>query len=580
MYYSNDIIDEVRSANDIVDVISSYVKIQKKGANYMGLCPFHSEKSPSFSVSPGKQLFHCFGCGVGGDVITFIRQYENYSFSEALNLLAKRVNIELPQQSDSDKIQNDEKMIILEINKTAAKYFYETLFSEDGSKGLEYFKARGLDARDITHFGLGFSKKTPNDLYQYLKGMGYDDNILKKSGLINIDERGARDRFWNRVMFPIIDANSRVIGFGGRVIGDGLPKYVNSPETIAFDKSRNLYGLNFAKRTKRDFFLLCEGYMDVIALHKGGFENSVASLGTALTAFHAKLLARYTKKVVLTYDSDGAGINAAIRAIPLLKEENINVKVLSMAPYKDPDEFIKNLGSEEFQKRIDTADNAFLWEVEIIKKDYNLNEPDERTNFYREVSRMLSTFSEKLERENYTHAVANRLMIDYKSLFDMVNSYGFASNTLRKEEQKEKKKKLDDGYTKAQGLLLTWIVEEVELFDKISKYVSPVHFSEGFYRNVATRIFEKIKLGDFKFSNICDDYKEDIEKQKLLSKILNTDLGTNLSDDDRKKAITESILKIRQASLDEESKNAKGIEEFQKIIEEQSILRKLRVDLS
>ena len=319
--------------------------------------------------------------------------------------------------------------------------------------------------------------------------------------------------------------------------------------------------------------------MDVIALHKGGFENSVASLGTALTPLHVKLLSRYTKKVVLTYDSDGAGINAAMRAIPLLKEENINVKVLSMAPYKDPDEFIKNLGSEEFQKRIDTADNAFLWEVEIIKKDYNLNEPDERTNFYREVSRMLSTFSEKLERENYTHAVANRLMIDYKSLFDMVNSYGFASNTLKKEEQKEKKK-LDDGYTKAQGLLLTWIVEEVELFDKISKYVSPVHFSEGFYRNVATRIFEKIKLGDFKFSNICDDYKDDIEKQKLLSKILNTDLGTNLSDDDKKKAITESILKIRQASLDEESKNAKGIEEFQKIIEEQSILRKLRVDLS
>ena len=579
MYYSNDIIDEVRSANDIVDVISSYVKIQKKGANYMGLCPFHSEKSPSFSVSPSKQLFHCFGCGVGGDVITFIRQYENYSFGEALSLLAKRANIELPQLSDSDRAQNDEKNIILEINKTAAKYFYETLFSKDGKEGLEYFKLRGLDAKDITHFGLGFSKKTPNDLYKYLKEQGYDDAILKKSGLINIDERGARDRFWNRVMFPIIDANSRVIGFGGRVIGDGLPKYVNSPETIAFDKSRNLYGLNFAKRTKRDFFLLCEGYMDVIALHKGGFENSVASLGTALTPLHVKLLSRYTKKVVLTYDSDGAGINAAKRAIPLLKEENINAKVLSMAPYKDPDEFIKNLGSEEFERRIDAADNAFLWEVEILKKDYNLNEPDERTNFYREVARMLSTFSEKLERENYTHAVANRLMIDYKSLFDMVNSYGFASNTLRKEEQKEKKKKLDDGYTKAQGLLLTWIVEEVELFDKISEYISPIHFSEGFYRDVATRIFEKIKQGDFNFSNICDDYTDDIEKQKLLSKILNTNLGTNLSDDEKKKAITESILKIRQASLDEKSKNAKGIEEFQEIIKEQAILRKLRVDL-
>lgn len=578
MYYSNDIIDEVRSRNDIVDVVSSYVKIQKKGANYMGLCPFHAEKSPSFSVSPGKQLFHCFGCGVGGDVITFIRQYENYSFNEALALLAKRANIELPQINDNDRAKSDEKNIILEINKTAARYFYENLFSKEGEVGLKYFKDRGLDSKDITHFGLGFAKKTPNDLYHFLKDLGYSDDILKKSGLINIDEKGVRDRFWNRVMFPIIDANSRVIGFGGRVLGDGLPKYVNSPETLAFDKSRNLYGLNFAKRTRRDFFLICEGYMDVIALHNAGFENSVASLGTALTALHVKLIGRYTKKVILTYDSDKAGINAAKRAIPLLKEENINVKVLSMAPYKDPDEFIKNLGSEEFQKRIDNADNAFLWEIEVLKKDYNLNEPDERTSFYKEVARMLSLFSEKLERENYTHAVAKKLMIEYNALFDMVNSFGNATGFIKKDVSKENKKK-DDGYTKAQGLLLTWMVEETELFDRISEYISPENFTEGFYRDVATKIFEKLKIGDMTFSNICDDYTEDMEKQKLLSKILNTTLGTNLSDDEKKKAITESILKIRQASLDEKSKNAKGIEEFQKIIEEQAILRKLRVDL-
>ena len=578
MYYSNEIIDEVRSANDIVDVVSSYVKIQKKGANYMGLCPFHAEKSPSFSVSPGKQLFHCFGCGVGGDVITFIRQYENYSFNEALALLAKRANIELPQINDNDRAKSDEKNIILEINKTAARYFYENLFSKEGEAGLKYFKDRGLDSKDITHFGLGFAKKTPNDLYYFLKDSGYSDDILKKSGLINIDEKGVRDRFWNRVMFPIIDANSRVIGFGGRVLGDGLPKYVNSPETLAFDKSRNLYGLNFAKRTRRDFFLICEGYMDVIALHNAGFENSVASLGTALTALHVKLLGRYTKKVILTYDSDKAGINAAKRAIPLLKEENINVKVLSMAPYKDPDEFIKNLGSEEFQKRIDNADNAFLWEIEVLKKDYNLNEPDERTSFYKEVARMLSLFSEKLERENYTHAVAKRLMIEYNALFDMVNSFGNTTGFIKKDVSKENKK-TDDGYTKAQGLLLTWMVEETELFDRISEYISPENFTEGFYRDVATKIFEKLKTGDMTFSNICDDYTEDMEKQKLLSKILNTTLGTNLSDDEKKKAITESILKIRQASLDEKSKNAKGIEEFQKIIEEQAILRKLRVDL-
>nr|WP_314502760.1 DNA primase [uncultured Lachnoanaerobaculum sp.] len=578
MYYSNNIIDEVRSRNDIVDVVSSYVKIQKKGANYMGLCPFHAEKSPSFSVSPGKQLFHCFGCGVGGDVITFIRQYENYSFNEALALLAKRANIELPQINDNDRAKSDEKNIILEINKTAARYFYENLFSKEGEVGLKYFKDRGLDSKDITHFGLGFAKKTPNDLYHFLKDSGYSDDILKKSGLINIDEKGVRDRFWNRVMFPIIDANSRVIGFGGRVLGDGLPKYVNSPETLAFDKSRNLYGLNFAKRTRRDFFLICEGYMDVIALHNAGFENSVASLGTALTVLHVKLIGRYTKKVILTYDSDKAGINAAKRAIPLLKEENINVKVLSMAPYKDPDEFIKNLGSEEFQKRIDNADNAFLWEIEVLKRDYNLNEPDERTSFYKEVARMLSLFSEKLERENYTHAVAKRLMIEYNALFDMVNSFGNTAVFSKKDMSRENKK-TDDGYTKAQGLLLTWMVEETELFDRISEYISPENFTEGFYRDVATKIFEKLKTGDMTFSNICDDYTEDMEKQKLLSKILNTTLGTNLSDDEKKKAITESILKIRQASLDEKSKNAKGIEEFQKIIEEQAILRKLRVDL-
>ena len=578
MYYSNEIIDEVRSANDIVDVVSSYVKIQKKGANYMGLCPFHAEKSPSFSVSPSKQLFHCFGCGVGGDVIAFIRQYENYSFTEALTLLAKRANIELPQVSDNDRAKNDEKNIILEINKTAAKYFYENLLSKDGEIGLKYFKDRGLESRHITHFGLGFAKKTSNDLYQYLKGMGYGDDILKKSGLINIDEKGARDRFWNRVMFPIIDVNSRVIGFGGRVLGDGLPKYVNSPETLAFDKSRNLYGLNFAKRTRRDFFLVCEGYMDVIALHNAGFENAVASLGTALTPLHVKLISRYTKKVILTYDSDGAGVNAAKRAIPLLKEENINVKVLSMSPYKDPDEFIKNLGSEEFQKRIDSADNAFLWEVEILKKDYNLNEPDERTNFYREVARMLSGFGERLERENYTHAVAKRLMIEYNALFNMVNSFGNTAVSKKKNTSKENRK-IDDGYTKAQGLLLTWMVEKVSLFNKISEYVSPEDFSEGFYRDVAVKIFEKLRAGDLRFSNICDDYADDMEKQRLLSKILNTTLGTNLSDDEKKKAVTESILKIRQASLDEKSKNAKGIEEFQKIIEEQAILRKLHVDL-
>lgn len=578
--YSNDIIDEVRSQNEIVDVISGYVKIQKRGANYTGFCPFHSEKTPSFSVSPGKQIFHCFGCGVGGDVISFIMQYENYSFTEALTFLAKRANIELPERDSGDRHINDEKNTILQINKEAAKYFYKNLISKEGEQGLKYFLNRGLENKDITHFGLGYAKKTSNDLYQYLKKLGYSDDILKKSGLVNMDEKGTRDRFWNRVMFPIIDVNSRVIGFGGRVMGDGLPKYVNSPETSVFDKSRNLYGLNFAKRSKKDFFLICEGYMDAIALHKSGFENAVASLGTALTGLHVKLISRYVKKVILTYDSDSAGIKAAKRAIPLLKEEGINVRVLNMNPYKDPDEFIKNLGNEEFQKRIEEAENSFIWGIQILKRDYNLNEPDERTAFYKETARKLCEFREKLERENYIHAVAKLLMIEYKDLADMVNSIGNISTTVYKEKQKNVSKvEAESANAKAQGLLLTWMVEETGLFHKISQYISPENFTKGFYRDVATKIFEKLEVGDTGFSNIFDDYTEDIEKHKLLSKILNTTLGTNLSDGAKKKAIAESILKIRQSSLNEKSKNAVGMEEFQRVIEEQAYLRKLHIDL-
>lgn len=546
----------------------------------MGLCPFHSERSPSFSVSPSKQLFHCFGCGAGGDVISFIMQYENYSFTEALTFLAKRINVELPQIGYEDRQIDDEKNIIFEINKTAAKYFYNKLLSKEGEPGLQYFSNRGLSSKDITHFGLGYAGKASKDLYNYLRGLEYKDDILKKSGLINIDERGARDRFWNRVMFPIIDVHARVIGFGGRVLGDGLPKYVNSPETLIFDKSRNLYGLNFAKRAKQDFFLICEGYMDVIALHKSGFENAVASLGTALTSLHVKLISRYAKKVILTYDSDNAGVNAAKRAIPLLKEEGINIRVLSMTPYKDPDEFIKNLGSEEFQKRIDEAENAFLWEIDILKRDYNLNDPDERTAFYKETAKKLSEFGEKLERESYIHAISKRLMIEAKDLSDLVRSFGNTALPKFKRKKKiEDRKAVEDGITKAQGLLLTWIIEETELFEKIANYISPEDFSEGFYRDVATKIFKKLKTGDKVFSNIYDDYIDDIEKQKLLSKIFNTTLGTNLSNSEKKKAITESILKIRQTSLDKKSKTAVSVEEFQKVIEEQASLRKLRVDL-
>ena len=340
MYYSEELIEEVRSRNDIVDVISGYVRLQKKGSSYFGLCPFHNEKSPSFSVSRQKQMYYCFGCGAGGNVFTFLMEYENFSFVEAMKYLADRAGIELPEQeySKEAKERADLKATILEMNRLAAKYFYVQLKNERGFHAYRYLKDRQLSDEMILAFGLGYSNPYSDDLYKYLRGKGYSEELIRKAGLINTDERqGVYDKFWNRVMFPIMDVNNRVIGFGGRVMGDGKPKYLNSPETVVFDKSRNLYGLNRARTSRKPYFLLCEGYMDVISLHQAGFTNAVASLGTALTAGHASLIKRYVKEVYLTYDSDDAGTRAALRAVPILREAGISAKVIRMDPYKDPD---------------------------------------------------------------------------------------------------------------------------------------------------------------------------------------------------------------------------------------------------
>ena len=367
-------------------------------------------------MSPGKQMYYCFGCGAGGNVLTFVMQYENFTFQEAMQSLAERAGIELPKQemTAAQRQKADRRAKLLEINKTAAKYFYMLLRSPQGQHALDYFIRRELTPQTMQHFGLGYSGKYSDDLYRYLKKQGYPDDLLKDSGLIIFDEkRGGYDRFWNRAMFPIMDVNNRVIGFGGRVMGDGEPKYLNSPETVIFDKSRNLYGLNFARVSRRPHILLCEGYMDVIALHQAGFDNAVASLGTAFTSGHANLLKRYTKEVYLTFDSDGAGVKAALRAIPILKEAGLTAKVIDMRPHKDPDEFIKALGAEEYQKRIDRAENSFLFEIRMLERDYDLKDPESKTEFFRQVSRRILEFPEALERENYIEAIAGRYQIGF-----------------------------------------------------------------------------------------------------------------------------------------------------------------------
>ena len=563
MYYPEEVIEEVRTRNDIVDIVSQYVNLKKKGANYFGLCPFHNEKSPSFSVSPGKQMYYCFGCGAGGNVITFVMEYENYTFVEAVKMLADRAGIALPEveYSKEARAQADLKNTLLEINRLAANFFYYQLKQPSGKVGYDYFKEkRRLTDDTIRHFGLGYSSKVPDDLYRYMRSKGYNDDILKETGLFFIDERGARDKFWNRVMFPIMDVHNKVIGFGGRVMGDGEPKYLNSPETPIFDKSRNLYGLNFARTTKKPQFLLCEGYMDVIALHQAGFDNAVASLGTALTAGHANLLKRYTKEVYLTYDSDGAGVKAALRAIPILKEVGITTKVINMRPHKDPDEFIKALGAEAYQDRIDHAENSFMFEIRILEQQYDMKDPESKSAFYHEVAKKLCSFTEKIERDIYIQAVAEKYMLPTQDLQRLVGKYGMQMEGIRKQPTQLKTGineknasargiKKEDGMKQSQKLLLTWLIENTGLYHKIKKYIAPKDFTEEIYHKVAEVLFQQFEeSGEANPAKIVSMFPDE-EAQKEIAALFNARIHEVESKEDREKALKETIIRIKQNSI-------------------------------
>lgn len=583
-YYSDELIEEVRSRNDIVDVIGGYVRLQKKGSTYFGLCPFHNEKTGSFSVSSGKQMYYCFGCGAGGNVFTFLMQYENFTFGEAMQQLADRVGIELPQQemTSAQKREADKRARLLEINKEAAMYFYRLLRSPRGQNAYQYFKKRELSDETMQRFGLGYSDQYSDDLYRYLRSKGYDDQILKETGLVTIDEvRGGHDKFWNRAMFPIMDVHNRVIGFGGRVMGDGEPKYLNSPETKIFDKSRNLYGLNIARSTRKNQLLLCEGYMDVIALHQAGFDNAVASLGTALTSGHANLLKRYTKEVYLTYDSDGAGVKAALRAIPILKEVGIVTKVINMRPYKDPDEFIKALGAEEYQKRIDEAENSFLFEIRIMESQHDMNDPESKTAFYNEVAKKLLGFSEELERNNYIEAVADKYQIGFDNLRKLVNQLAMKDGLAREHTPLKtgihENKKKEDGMKQSQKLLLTWLIEDPRLFGKVEKLITADDFTEELYHRVAQELFAQYDR-DKKVNpaQIISLFQEE-EEQKEVAGLFNARIHEVETKNDMEKALKETIIRIKQNSIDYRTKHADptDLNVLMKVVEDKRSLEKL-----
>lgn len=554
MFYSDDLVEEVRSRNDIVDVISGYVKLQKKGSSYFGLCPFHNEKSPSFSVSPSKQMYYCFGCGAGGNVFTFIMEYENYSFVEALKYLADRAGIKLPEAEYSKEAKEaaDLKSLLLEVNKKAAAFYYYQLRQEYGKQGMNYLKGRELSDETIHRFGLGCSPKYSGALYQYLKGKGYSDEVLKESGLFNIDERrGMQDKFWNRVMFPIMDVNNRVIGFGGRVMGDAKPKYLNSPETKIFDKSRNLYGLNIARTSRKPYLIVCEGYMDVIAMHQAGFTNAVASLGTALTSGHASLMSRYTKEVLLTYDSDEAGQRAALRGIPILKAAGIRPRVVNLAPYKDPDEFIKSEGREVFEKRLNEAANYFIFEIKVLEKQYNLADPEAKTQFYREIARKLLEFPEELERNNYIESISRIYQIKFEDLRRMVNNMALSGTSVmtkpRTEPGPRKKEGKEDGSKTAQKLMLTWLTSYPGMFDTIAGYIGPADFTTPLYHQVAELIFTQHEEGEVNPAKLLNQFS-DPEEQKEVTSLFHATLHLE-SKEEAKKAIFETVCRLKRDSI-------------------------------
>lgn len=583
MYYPDELIEEIRVKNDIVSVISGYVRMQKKGSNYFGLCPFHNEKSPSFSVSPGKQMYYCFGCGAGGNVITFVMEYENLTFQEAVKMLADRAGVNLPELEYNEEVRQKEsrRAKLLEVNKEAAKYYYYMLRTPRGKAGYQYLAGRQLSEETMKKFGLGYADGAGSDLTAYLRSKGFTDELINESGLTGFDEkRGMHDKFWNRVMFPIQDSNHRVIGFGGRVMGDAKPKYLNSPETMIFDKSRNLYGLNFARTSRKGNIILCEGYMDVIAMHQAGFTQAVASLGTAFTTGQASLLGRYTEDVLLAYDSDGAGVNAAMRAIGILKEAGLRGKVIDMQPYKDPDEFVKNMGAEAFQERIDQAQNSFFFELKILERDYNMEDPESKTAFHREIAKKLCGFEEEVERENYIESVAQKYNIGFDNLRKLVSGYaartGLVQPVARPKSTVTKKNTPEENTKRPQRLLLTWITEEPEIYPKIKAYITAADFTEPLYRQVADKLFADLDQGSYNPAAIISTFEEE-QEQRAVAELFNTRLEEITTDKEREKALHDILCAVKQNSFDYYSgRMGSDMEAINQVISGKKALEELR----
>ena len=522
--YSEEILNEVRQSNDIVDVISQYVHLKRSGRNYFGLCPFHNEKSPSFSVSPDKQIFHCFGCGVGGNVITFVSQIEGLNFVETVQMLAERANIQLPTlQNNGDTQREILKDKVYKVNEFTAEYYHQNLYKPQAKMAQEYVKKRQLTNETLKSFRIGFSGKF-DELYQELKRQGFQEQEILESGLVNKNERGQYiDRYRNRLMFPICDARGRVIAFGGRVLDDSKPKYINSPENVVYSKGRHLFGLNVAKKGDTKKLLIVEGYMDVISLHQRGITNVVAPLGTALTEQQGWLLRKNSEQIILSFDSDDAGIKAKLRAIDILQNMGCDLRVIQLEGAKDPDEYILKYGNMRFQNVIDKAFSVVEFKVKILKKELDLDNTNDKIKFLNEIAKLISKVDNTMEREVYIEKIAKEYDISKEAIYAEVNKLTYKNDKSEKILEKAKPiithkkvetKEVSQAIKRRENTIISILLSgDLSIFEIIKQNIKPEDFQDEINHEIAKKLYEEFEKGNSNINGIIDTLEQEQQNQ-------------------------------------------------------------------
>ena len=524
--YSDELIEEIRSSNDIVDVISKYVTLKRSGRNFFGLCPFHKEKSPSFAVSPDKQIFHCFGCGAGGNVIHFISKIEGLDFKDTLELLANRVNIELPTL---DNLEDDKtarlKSKVYEINKIAAEFYHENLYKPTSKTAQEYIKKRKLDNRTLKAFLIGYAGNF-NELYLLLKQKGYTEEEMLASSLVKRTENGGyMDSFRKRLMFPIQDVRERVIAFGGRVLDDSKPKYINSPENIVYSKGRNLFGLNVAKKHDTKKIVIVEGYMDAISLYQRGITNVVASLGTAMTEAQGRLLRRYSEQVILGYDADGAGQAAILRGMEILQNLGCDIRVLQIEGAKDPDEYVLKYGPERFQKCVDNAISLVEFKVKVLLKELNIENTNDKIKILNEIAKILAKVTNQMEREIYVDKIAKEYKISKEAIYAEVNKLMYKDNQGSKKLEKrvvtmvpkeEKGNSVSEAVLKRENLVIYLLINEYsKCYEKIKNLITLNYIQDDTNKQILKKMYEEFEKGNSNTSQLLDWFQD----EKVISHI-------------------------------------------------------------